>query len=222
MDEKLLESVIREAVNNKATQLSGDYFNDCTHIPEIIGELTYLERLFIDYSKITELPASIGQLKNLSFFRLWGNNNLKSLPELISGCEKLEYLEVSCADIKELPQSICNLKNLKYLYLNGVSLEFLPNKLPESIVIIDLSSNKLKELPDNLADYKELKRVRLGDNSLKALPVSLCESSINHKIRVDLGGRQNFKRILPDKYKANEDFFIMQGCILPMKSVDEY
>ena len=73
-----------------------------------------------DHNQIKELPAEIGQLKNIEYIHL-GNNKLKSLPRQITNCIKLKELALWCNEFEEIPEwlSEMNLKDLNF-YTNKI------------------------------------------------------------------------------------------------------
>ena len=67
-------------------------------------------------SGITQLPATIGQLKNLTAINLRGNR-LTTLPETFTQLENLEILTLSGNPLEDFPQELSRLKKLKNLCL---------------------------------------------------------------------------------------------------------
>ena len=67
-------------------------------------------------SGIKQLPATIGQLKNLTAINLRGNQ-LTTLPETFSQLENLETLTLSGNPLEDFPQELSRLKKLKNLCL---------------------------------------------------------------------------------------------------------
>ncbi|KAF7824619.1 putative disease resistance protein [Senna tora] len=114
-----------------------DYFNmPSSVIHDLLSKLRRLRVLsFSDYSNITELPDSIGNLKHL------------------------RYLNLSGIGVKRLPDSICLLHNLQTLNLRYcVSLEKLPPDMHKLINLrnLDFSETNVREMPKQLGNLKNL------------------------------------------------------------------
>ena len=89
-------------------------FNQLVGLPTSIQRLTELERLYLDGNKLTELPAEIGDLKDLRW--LWVNfNQLVGLPTSIQRLTKLEFLYLDRNKLTELPTEISDLRKLSEL-----------------------------------------------------------------------------------------------------------
>ena len=78
-----------------------------TTLPELIGQLTSLKLLSLEYNQLTSLPESIGRLENLEWLSL-NNNQLTFLPESIGNLRNLEILNFSSNHIIPLPTGLIN------------------------------------------------------------------------------------------------------------------
>ncbi len=134
------------------------------------------------YSKLAELPDSIGNLTSLTKLFILGNQ-LTTLPESIGNLESLIYLNLRSNRLRKLPESIGNLKSLTSLAINNIHDTF-PDlnqliTLPESIgnltslESLEIQQNQLKFLPESIGDIKSLKSINFNDNLLKNLPESI-------------------------------------------------
>ena len=140
---------------NRYTKLTELYFSGCssmTEIPNLAG-LSHLSKIYLsDCSGLTRLPTadrqnSISSLSCRNCIGLSDLSCLNSYTELteldLSGCTgivtwpdfsrltKLKRLDLSGTGIRRIPKSIRGLKNLDILNLCDLSLEELPEWLPE-------------------------------------------------------------------------------------------
>lgn len=119
----------------------------------IICQLSHLEKLTIDHSNVMELPACIGNCKNLKWLYADGNR-IAIIPKEIGQLTQLKVLGLSMNAIKEVPAEIGNLRNLEELYLMGNSISVLPKNIDKC------TSMHLLILSDNAIDPKEKERLR--------------------------------------------------------------
>ena len=95
-----------------------------------IGNMECLQKLFLDYITIMELPSSVGGLIGLTSLTLSNCKNLVCLPSTICSLTSLESLDLSgCSKFDNLPENLGNVKGLKKLNLSGTTI----NELPSSI-----------------------------------------------------------------------------------------
>lgn len=96
---------------------------------------------------ITELPLSIGHLRNLQ--------------TLIADCNKIE----------RLPDSICSCNHLRILSLAENNIKYLPDDLGRlsSLQVLNLCNNYLTYLPFSLTQITNLKSIWLSENQTKPL-----------------------------------------------------
>ncbi|MEV7416682.1 COR domain-containing protein [Streptomyces sp. NPDC089919] len=83
-------------------------------VPEEIGALTELTRLYLNDNRLTRLPASIGRLTRLTTLRAEGNA-LTELPEEMAALTRLRFLNLSSNALVDLPASLSGLKRLTEL-----------------------------------------------------------------------------------------------------------
>jgi leucine-rich repeat protein SHOC2 len=86
--------------------------------------LARVKTLYLSDNALTELPASIGSLSQLTYLNL-DRNQIAALPPEIGNLQSLAYLRLNGNKLTAIPDSIAQLKALKRLYLKG-------NPLPES------------------------------------------------------------------------------------------
>ncbi|XP_042501395.1 disease resistance protein RUN1-like [Macadamia integrifolia] len=147
------------------------------NLHESIGDLKSLIELYLDDTKIEELPNNICRLGSLQFLSLISCTSLQKLPESIGDLKSLVTLSLDGTKIEELPNSICSLSSLQVLTLISCSLL---QKLPESIgdlksiVRLSLDGTNIEELPNSICKLNSLQFLSLNwCSSLKDLPDSI-------------------------------------------------
>ncbi len=152
----------------KLSELTGEYIGPETveldlrnkplsELPDEITQLTELKYLHISYTRLTTLPDSIGDLKNLEILDL-PNNQFTEVPPAIINLTKLWGLSLERNRLRELPEFIGQLPNLRYLYLQG---------------------NKLTSVPTSLAQLEQLRTLKLDDNPLNPALKSAYDAGID-------------------------------------------
>eukprot|EP01048_Picozoa_sp_COSAG05_P017694 COSAG05_NODE_2459_length_3037_cov_3.928523_2_plen_453_part_00 len=122
-------------------------------LPESLGELRQLQKLYLDGNQLTELPDSLAQLTQLVSLSL-SNNKLTTLPWGIGNLTKLQGLYLKNNNLTTLPESVGELTQLVTLYC---------------------SNNKLRALPEGLGQLTQLHGLYVAMNRLEALPTSLMQ-----------------------------------------------
>ena len=103
--------------------------NSFSALPDSIGNLVNLKRLYLNHTPITALPDSIGNLANLQILWLTYLFCMTALPDSIGSLSNLQTLAVLNTPIITLPDSIKNLANLQCLYLIDTKITALPNSI---------------------------------------------------------------------------------------------
>ncbi|GJW40993.1 disease resistance TIR-NBS-LRR class family protein [Tanacetum coccineum] len=156
------EEYLPSSVGNIEKLISFGLFIDgylLEKLPEDLGKLECLEKLFVISKKVEYLPDSICMLKRLKELCVTDCCRLGKLPEDIGQLESLEKLYLSATTIKHLPESICMLKHLKYLNL---SLCALLEKLPEDLGLLEcleeliITDTCISRLPQSIFGLKRL------------------------------------------------------------------
>ncbi|HWT03900.1 MAG TPA: COR domain-containing protein [Pyrinomonadaceae bacterium] len=126
-------------------------FQHLTMLPESIGRLTHLKRLFLDNNQLTTLPESISLLTQLQYLSI-RNNQLTSLPEFISRLAHLERLDLDYNQLTTLPESIGRLTVLRSFDLSYNQLTLLPESLRtmKSLISLHLRGNNALGLPEEV------------------------------------------------------------------------
>src|SRR5665647_1553216 len=99
-----------------------------TSLPESIGQLSQLHKLYVFENKLISLPDCIGQLTQLQILHV-GYNQLTFLPDSIGQLVQLRKLYVSDNQLTTLPESIGQLAQLQILNVSNNQLTSLPNSI---------------------------------------------------------------------------------------------
>jgi Leucine-rich repeat (LRR) protein len=81
-----------------------------------------LQWLILTDNKITQLPSSIGKLKNLRKLLLSGNR-LENLPIELHGCQELELIRLSVNRLRFLPSWLLTMPRLSWIALSSNEFE---------------------------------------------------------------------------------------------------
>lgn len=114
-------------------------------------------RLNLANCGITEIPAEIGQLKNIETLNL-STNNLTKIPAEIGKLDSLVILDLSNNALTELPPEIGQLKNLKLLDVTGNNLTKIPTEIIE-LNLFKLYTDSISLKPTRL-DVVDATRLR--------------------------------------------------------------
>lgn len=173
---KGLTEIPEEVFMNKSLKVLKLYGNKLETLPDEIGDLENLEKLYLGKNNIKRLPASIGKLKKLKILSAQ-YNLIDSLPDSIGELENLEQLILNQNKLTSLPKSIGNLKKLVVLQLKFNELEDLPVEIGncENLQFIHLNRNYLTALPKELSNLRKLRELYLsGAGPLLDVPEGLC------------------------------------------------
>ncbi|MHA1395625.1 MAG: leucine-rich repeat domain-containing protein, partial [Promethearchaeota archaeon] len=137
----------------------GLYDQGLSSLPESIGYLKNLEKLYLGYNKLS------------SFLY---NNKLSSLPESIGDLKNLKYLYLNSNKLSSLPESIGNLINLRKLDISWNKLSSLPEIITKMtwLKVLNIGGNQISSLPESIGNLKNLKELDLSGNKLSSLPES--------------------------------------------------
>lgn len=130
--------------------------------------------------KLTELPESIGQLKQLRKLDLGHDrqkkvadkNQLTTLPDSLGQLTQLQTLDLSENQLTTLPEFLGNFIQLQNLDLYKNSLIALPQSLDRltQLQSLDLYGSKINVLPSWLGAFTKLKRLALWAMKLETVP----------------------------------------------------
>ena len=157
------------------------------NLPENLGNIKGLKRLFLSGTTIKELPSSIEGLTTFTFLILEDCKNLKCLPRSICSLKQLECLDLSgCSNCDNLPENLGNLKGLKKLYLEGTAVKELPSSIEGLTALNLLTLNDCKNLvclPSTICNL----------NLLECLDLSGCSNCEN--LPENLGNLNGLKKV---------------------------
>ena len=121
----------------------------------------------MDKNKLTELPAEIGDLRELRLLNV-RNNQLVGLPTSVQRLTKLERLYLFENKLTELPAEIGDLRELRTLSVRDNHLIDLPTSIKRLTKLeeLELTRNKLTELPAEIGDLRELRFLSVIHNPL--------------------------------------------------------
>ena len=171
----------------------GESQRNCGNLPENLGNLKGLEKLYLSGTTIKELPSSIEGLTALTFstlkdfknpvclhstiLRIFGCSNCDNLPENRGNLKGLKKLYLSGTSIKELPSSIESLTSLTFLTLkdckNHVCLPSINCCLKLMECLDHSGCSNCDNLPENLGNLKDLEELYLRGTTIKELPLSI-------------------------------------------------
>jgi leucine-rich repeat protein SHOC2 len=146
METSNLNYQLERAAFSKISELN--FYHDClTSLPESIGSLTDLTKLYLSYNSLSSLPENIGNLINLTSLHL-GNNKLTSLPNSIGNLSNLQRLYLYSNELTSLPESIGNLSKLVEIHLDNNQLVSLPKSVSKlsNLTRININGNLLTDL----------------------------------------------------------------------------
>ena len=158
------------SVENKTLKVLVLRLNNLSKLPENIGSLSVLQTIDI-YNPITEVPASLMNLKQLENLKFEGVE-FTDFPEQVFALPKLKSLIISQFDtknkIKVLPDNFDKLPLLEELSLRNAALSEVPasvGRLPK-LENVYFNANNLTKLPQALAENPRLTYVNINDNPL--------------------------------------------------------
>jgi leucine-rich repeat protein SHOC2 len=171
MTEEELEEVIEKARIDRASQLDLSH-RQLTLLPDSIGNIYTLKKLYVEGNKLTELPEGIGNLANLTELSL-ENNSLSYLPESIGNLSNLTHLFSGWNSLSYLPESIGNLSNLTHLFLSCNYIDRLPGNLGNlrNLIELELGHNNLNNLPTSIINFSNLIEISLDANPIDDLSI---------------------------------------------------
>ncbi|GAB5555602.1 MAG: hypothetical protein Sapg2KO_51930 [Saprospiraceae bacterium] len=128
-----------------------------------------VEALYLDRTRLKELPKRILAFKNLRLLNL-SSNELEQFPSWLAQFSNLEILQVNNNRLSELPETLSQCSALQILDLRQNQLqEINASKLPPNLIQLDLSENHLRQFNLQLP-FLSLQSLLLNQNKLTSFP----------------------------------------------------
>eukprot|EP00002_Diphylleia_rotans_P009456 TRINITY_DN19709_c0_g1_i1.p1 TRINITY_DN19709_c0_g1~~TRINITY_DN19709_c0_g1_i1.p1 ORF type:complete len:312 (+),score=56.22 TRINITY_DN19709_c0_g1_i1:59-994(+) len=188
-----------------------------TSLPESIGRLTNVKKLFLNDNNLSYLPSSIGMLQKLTDMSLQ-RNQISELPDSITRCRLLFRVQIESQGVmyvKKGPLGITSLpcwknetkpwadmtityaKALHKLELTKYHEEGLTDVSSSIDRLVgcdhvDFSRNEIANLPENITLLSGLTSLDISHNKLTELPIQL--SSLSSLKELNISGNQ-FTRV---------------------------
>ena len=140
-------------------------------IPELIGDLEFLQELIIGNYHLEDIPESIGNLVNLKTLILF-NNQLKSIPESIKNLVNLQSLSLYGNSFKSVPQVIGSLGSLQELHLGSNQFTSIPEFIGDlvNLKILSLEQSQFTLIPESIENLVNLQVLSLNENKFTSVP----------------------------------------------------
>ncbi|XP_058759346.1 putative disease resistance RPP13-like protein 1 [Vicia villosa] len=170
--------------------LSLSQYTNITKLPNSIGNLVQLRYLDLSHTKIKSLPETICNIYNLQTLILFDCYSLTELPKHMGNLINLHHLDISGTGIKELPAEIGGLENLQTLtvFLVGRRLEGLSIK--ELRKFPNLQGKITIKNLHNVVDAKEAEDANLKSKvkieKLKLIWGEISEDSVKVKVVLEM------------------------------------
>jgi Leucine-rich repeat (LRR) protein len=190
------ERKIKKAFETQSTDLNLDG-KELLSLPDALGHLTQLHKLWLGDNRLTFLPDSFGNLTQLKL--LWiDSNQLSALPDSFGNLAHLEVLEIENNRLTALPDSFGNLAHLEVLEIENNQLTALPDSFGNltQLQFLWLQINKLTALPDSFCNLTKLEDLRLERNELTTLPDSFGNLTQLNTLRL----ASNYFTLFPDSF----------------------
>ena len=144
--------------------------NQISEIPDEIGQLKKLRRLYLNDNQIQKLPENVyTQLPDLEVLYLQNNNKNFVLSSNISQLTKLQQLQVS--KLQALPETVWQLKQLQTLRIWNAHLTQISSNIKNltRLEVLCLRGNNITQLPPEIFLLKQLTYLSLGENQISSI-----------------------------------------------------
>uniref|UniRef100_K3ZN19 Uncharacterized protein n=1 Tax=Setaria italica TaxID=4555 RepID=K3ZN19_SETIT len=200
-DEDVLSHTRSLVVCGKQSQLDGvpfkafkklrvlqiDESSGCTNVTELptcIEKLQSLKNLYVQYTKVKELPREIKNLERLETLDVSGTE-VTELPTWIEKLQSLKTLNVSWTPVTELPKEIGKLQHLRTLDISGskvreISCSKDPNPLSVQVEKLMLQSGCEDVIMSQRDDLSILILFNHFGSKCEVLPVRMLRVAGRH------------------------------------------
>lgn len=160
----LVVSLLADSID-RASMITAYTIEEALQNPERVYELN------LRNARLTGLPSSIGQLKQLRVLNISGSR-ISALPPEIAQCTQLRSIVANATPLSTLPVEIGELKHLRFANFGYCQLQELPREIGDlaSLWQLSLGSNLLQALPESFAGLKNLRFCSLENNRFTQFP----------------------------------------------------
>jgi len=168
---QLAEQKIAKALTSRATELNLSNMK-LTELPASLGQLTQLTSLDLSNNQLTALPDSLGQLTQLMELHLF-NNQLTILPEWLWQCQqwKVIYISNNCKNpSRDILYTPIGTREQPKIDVSQNKIEmwnmFHTIEKLKSLEMLFLINSEISDIPPSFAQLEHLKALALTYNPL--------------------------------------------------------
>ena len=179
------------------------------NLPKNIGNVKGLELLNLCWTAITEVPSSIGLLKNLKHLYIcrWQSFESYSLPTSLELMGLVLSSLISTSHVKPI---ILHQTSSEYVSMQRVTQPLLPSLLGiQSLTYLHLSDLSLLSIPDDIGCLSSLEHLNLSGNGFVSLPKSMSQLSNLQRLHLEFCKRLQSLKNVP----LTTDFVIANHCV---------
>jgi len=151
-----------------------------TDLPETMIQLTKLRSLNLEANSFRQVPEVIARLTNLQVLNLRWNLLLTELPQFIREMPNLRHLSLSgCYNLSTVPEFIGNMTNLELLMLDHIPLKNIPAFIGQlnNLRHLGIAGTQITTIPGFIGQMTKMERLDIGENPLGSLPEFLGQLS---------------------------------------------
>jgi internalin A len=147
-----------------------------TEMPAALGELRQLQVLSLRNNELQIIPAILGKLKQLQKLDL-ASNQLREVNTVLCSLQQLREINLYGNQLYKVPVALCTLRKLRELILGGNQLRAVSNALRnfQHLQSLWLNGNPLREVPTILRELKQLREINLSHLQLRKVPKRVLE-----------------------------------------------